>query len=854
MKHPFQRNQGVALVLVLGVLVFVAALVVTLVLVMRVERQSAYYTLQRVSADFMARDGVETARAIIAEATAPGRQWASYPGGILSTEGVFTNAQEYSLTSGQAPLGEIAQADLNRLVRTGDLRTVITGELSEGARFRTSWVYIRKNGERDYSDTPVTTNDANPIIGRFSYWTDDESSRINLNTAWKRIGNTKSSQANPSQVNLLAVPEFTEAMADEIQDQVETSAFNSPEDAYRLTKLRDVLSENRFSTSHYALSPSVKPDGQPKIVLTTKKENLPAPLRAREDVEDYYIHLGGNENEDPGLYTGMNLAATLSQLKKIYHAISNTSFPYSEKKFRDKYSALNRAQIALDIVERVRSAESALPVVFPIRVRFDEAQETFSISGVTGDSNSILIGASRRPMLTEVSVNCGPVTAASMGRLSLTFTLNAEVCIPKSSGITRDDLAGGRISIYCYHPSASYNGPDAKNEANWGPNILITNVNTDARATYSENEDYLFLLVRGNVIVYSTPSDPTHVPFLEKPTKMWTRVTMTPPAGSANNGFGTPFWDVAPATFGSNTDANPHQFMETLIEMDVSPAHSTQVSDPRLNSYRVNWQTGLPSTFGAPNGNWKNSVIANPPQDTDSGGTVSSASFRVPAAKDKPSNRFGIVESAADLGFVPTGTGANVPWRSLRFQPTAKTSQPPDWAILDLFSAPWVPKDHHPAIFTPRDETVAGKVNINTAVELFSADGRTAPLTALFKDLDINPAFTSTEMEQAVRNIADRNYSSGSTAIATECYVSSGELAEVEGLADEGESSERRLAGVVDLATTQSSTFRVYSLGQAITQTPGGELVVDAEKYLVAIMERLPSGRVAIVFQKIIPI
>ena len=55
------------------------------------------------------------------------------------------------------------------------------------------WVYIRKDGtmvrtpdDSEWDDLPAATDNVNPLVGRFAFWADDESTKINYNLAWSR--------------------------------------------------------------------------------------------------------------------------------------------------------------------------------------------------------------------------------------------------------------------------------------------------------------------------------------------------------------------------------------------------------------------------------------------------------------------------------------------------------------------------------------------------------------------------------------------------------------------------------------------------------------------------------------------
>lgn len=844
--HPGQ--QAMSLVIVLSVLVVLSALVVALTIAMRMERQAAHYFVQRSSADLLAREGVESAKAAIREATVGADLlWVTMPGAIYSATNSFAagGGRMVALHSGFASPSDTEAPDLDRLVRSDDSLTLITGSTTQSNPMRVAWVYVRQDGSREYTSTPNTNNKANPIVGRFAYWADDESARLDLNTAWKRSGNTNSVN-HPTKVNLLAIPGLSEAMADTIHEVATNTAFNSPDEARRIPSIAGLVSSNRFSLSHYAFSSTLNPWGNPKIYLTTSSNNLPEEVRTRTDYTNYFLDVRDN-NADPGIYAGMNSAKVLQQLARLQSLLGTNQFPYSTDTFASKYSALTRAQIALDILEYVRSAESTNKVVFPLRVRYDTAAGAFTFSGVTGATDDILVGSSRRPMFTEIAIKGGPLTTNNLTqKLQIAYEVQLEVCIPKSYGLSVADLAGGRIGVSSYYPSVLTNASET-----WGPGIATATIGSDSSIQANEDDKYIYLVVKQSVTKTSQMTNTgasDYGLFTNAPTKFWVRPSMLPPAGALQNGMGQPFWDIAPAA--GYTVAG---YTNYLAEVFVSDTLSSQVSDPRVNKYKASWVPNLPRTFGAKNHNWTASVAADPPQDRE-GGVVSDASFRVPPPSGYPSNSQGVVQSVAELGYIPSGIAANVPWRTLRFQPTPGSSRLPDWVLADVFTAPYFPTNNS-ELYTPRASAVAGRVNLNTRLQPFDTNGRSLPILALFKDATNDSSFSETLVSTAVDNIMSRTYVSGGQNLGgTNGFVSVGELAEIAGLADAGESSERRLQGVLDLATVQGNVFRVYSVGQSLQQTPSGKLVSQAEKMVVAIVERLSDGTLRTLYWRVVPI
>ena len=72
----------------------------------------------------------------------------------------------------------------------------------------------------------------------------------------------------------------------------------------------------------------------------------------------------------------------------------------------------------------------------------------------------------------------------------------------------------------------------------------------------------------------------------------------------------------------------------------------------------------------------------------------------------------------------------------------------------------------------------------------------------------------------------------------TNGYDSPGEVVEIKGVADGGEKSEELVRQIMNLVTTRGKVFSVYTIGQAIKQTPGGKLSVTAQQRAQAMVER----------------
>jgi hypothetical protein len=276
-----------------------------------------------------------------------------------------------------------------------------------------------------------------------------------------------------------------------------------------------------------------------------------------------------------------------------------------------------------------------------------------------------------------------------------------------------------------------------------------------------------------------------------------------------------------------------------------------------------------------------------PPQDTTAAGgngTVTSVGWRMPYPYGAVLNPTGRMDSLAELGYVNTGAvgwtnsggaGANgVPWRTLRLQPEipGASATLPDWAMLDLFALPPASSTsfaYQPYAYTNTSWTngnaVGGRMNINGLLYPFfpsgsifspssanyfnaSPDTRTAPLMALLAGAT-NPMtgdtnYMTTWGPTLATNILAMTLSpQGGRAFDSTngLYAHIGELAEISQMADGGESTEGNLFEPLAQTTVNGNVFTIYTIGQALRQTPSGIIVVNGEKKYQATIERIPS-------------
>jgi len=244
-SNPFvaRSSSGMALVIVLGMLMLVLILVVAFFSSVSVELQSAKRYSSGADARALADSAVSLVISQIQDATAtPQLAWASQPGMIRTYDNTGAMTTAYKLyssgtlrvtgtydPSAEVPAGwasdPVLFTDLNKPVAVGGANhypildpaavaanvsggTALAGALPaiEGCFLDTTnaavatsatqtnpvpmpvqWMYVLESGAlaamNPSTKRVAGATDANPIVGRIAFWTDDETSKININTA-----------------------------------------------------------------------------------------------------------------------------------------------------------------------------------------------------------------------------------------------------------------------------------------------------------------------------------------------------------------------------------------------------------------------------------------------------------------------------------------------------------------------------------------------------------------------------------------------------------------------------------------------------------------------------------------------
>ncbi|MEZ0275782.1 MAG: hypothetical protein ACAH88_12825, partial [Roseimicrobium sp.] len=763
-------------------------------------------------------------------------------------------------------------------------------------------VYVRRDGTLDYAESPDLTLKENPLVGRFAYWTDDESSKINLNTAWKRNptvaggGATNAfSPSHPTSVNLASLAGFNSNMADQLHAKITPNHlytdlasatgggrfFNSPREVRTLGEnFTTVFNAAKFEVTHYNHDPDTTFFNEPRIVLTTQK--MYAKGRPFLDI----LTNPGTDTAlgaDPG--TAGNISATKLNIVLLGDPTANpkklglvdylkrTDWPmvsgdssFQQKYYQTKTSVVRLTQLALNIIDYVRSAESKMALVEPIRgiVQNNKFVCDAHDTTVRGLENTYK-GLTRNLYVTEMGVwvkNTPESGGSHNGRYKHKFFV--EVHLPRGYGVESIDLTNvfdtvtmknEKFYVYNYEVNTTDNTKATGAPQNGG---FYSEANKPLKGAWFRVD--AAHIQRPGVANPQTLKEGEYATLVftayrytaQRPTtiKMRTAIILAEDKTPTNP---TP---PDPATFRLEVspvgDPSKTQDLDYTVDagsVDESLIKSLQSDDPRINTVPKDFSSGghLPNTFGAANSRHQveqrkpadNTIV--PEQDTNLNGSLTDAGMRMPYPKGHAKNPSGVVLSPGELGHIHTGvevtssaTKGGVPWRTLRLQPNKQANTiVPDWAFMDLFTVPIDVPTLARGIFAPHDTTTAGRVNMNSQAQPYGNPGlfptpleRRRPLVALLTGVTKDAAgtqLTTTEAETIASNIYFREQAKddGGQIIGKKygnlgTYDSPGEVVEIEGVADKGEESEAVVRGIANLICARGSVFNVYTIGQSL--------------------------------------
>ncbi len=832
------KRIGSALVITLLFLTLISILVLGFMASMKIEVASANSHLQGTRAEYFAQAGIDIAEARIRTATAVAGTndfWISQPGRILTSLGGTNNIVTNELCSGTASTNAPSDeaADLNALDLDGSGKFQIA---QTNLPMRVRWLYVRQDGT--LTNALPSYNAANPTVGRFAFWADDESARINLNTAWSRTAANTNVASHPSKVNLEVLLSAVDAGA--MRDyRTNSHFFNSSAEAGQVNdNCANSYATNSFGVTHYSHTPDLNMYGQPRIMLTTS-----ATLAGGTNCLDILQSPG----LDPGKISSLDPTKVGNVAHRLYDILTRTTWPVLPgKSFQDKFnpvaapvSSSRVMQLALNIIDYVRGRESPNAVVEPIR-GYSPSQGVFVMGSPPAGQVSVFLGNARGLRMTEFGVWVAP-QPTTPGGVTFQVKFKVKVHLPRHFGLDQLDLSQVRLLTW-----AGVGG---------GLPATADPEHDELPITAGECAGSLLLEAGGSRVITRTRT--VIAGSSTRPFDLSVLLTLSAPGGMVG-----PRLDLVPLRFDAGY-AFYYKVDGVTVAEDMITSRS--VDDPCANKFKNDWRaqgantftTTTPTTLGG-------TPIAGAQQDTDSAGKVSGDGMWMPSPKGTTTsttgqllNPAGVVESVAELGFIHSGMeaayAASVPWRTLRFQPKADGNNSlPDWLLLDMFSVPTVQASY----FDKPGGRLGGRVNLNGEIPSFKDEGGNALFTRpLSVEAVLRGAPTSqtaattldpTSSASLALNLAERPLRLAVTGNAygwTNAYFSRGQMAEIKGVADSGEASEALLRSTVDLFAVRGCVFSVYAIGQAIRQRPDGKIELLGERRFQRMMEKTtPNG------------
>jgi hypothetical protein len=927
--RPHNSN-GVVLIVTLAFIVIVAVLAVGLADTLRTERSAVRTHLERQRATSMAQHGTDIVMSRIRQFTvdppkasgeteddldARTRHWVSQPGRLLIANPNKPGAPklidaEVPLSSGlpdprllarDEDLVDFFPPNLNESLLLDPDTHLITEEVAGGngedgsqesttgtVQMPVRWVYVRQDGtlvrtgnDADWDDLPSTDDKANPLVGRFAFWADDESTKINYNLAWTRdAALNKQPPGHPTRVDLRALRDFKDVSANELHRYVTADDyknigrfFNTPFDARfgASPELLQALNTNRFNLTHYNHEPDTTYYARSRMVLTTQLSNAVLRdkngqitrdkngkvrtrpfldiLKRPNDTSTAYIDPG-----EVGKIDGNKLSAVISILVNNY--LKKNDWPMADRhslqeKYYGTYVGVAReqrlAQLALNIIDYVRSAESRKEVVEPIRGKYINGKFTGDfVDGTIRGAEDTFKGLVRAPHITEMAIWQSETAVAGKGYRVFAF---AEVFLPPEYGIKSLNLEEWQLYYKTFGEQPVVNRSSLSPTASIKSPVFVLEAVGDAAKTIMKPGDY-------RTLVYEVWRNSK----ISEPIPLRTAITLRGGSGMRI--------DVAPIGDPKDYKSTVPQPLNYTVQSSASwnDISSYETADPRVNGVAKDWILSRSvNTLGRENNAWRATVGQSvetagphvPQQDVDRNGKVSAASLRMPYPYGHPNNPTGRVRSSGELGVIHTGIegsslvqSGGTPWRTLRLQPSNQFTVMPDWAFMDLFTPPVDVPVKAAALFAPHGNAAGGRVNMNASPEPFFNSSyklvRIDPLAAVLyksRKSSTNPSLVVTESEARTlaRNIYERRLANNGKAYGSTsfpCYESPGEVTEIKGIADGGEESEELIREIANLITARGNTFAVYSIGQSLQQTPTGRIIVTAEQRQHVLVER----------------
>lgn len=917
----FSKERGIALVVTLAILIIATILVVGFVSSMRTERAAAVSNGNNAAATTVAQSAVDHAIAIldknIPQPVPPGTStsnptnWIVNPGLLTTVQGTNAPVQIPLSSNPSATYTSTNQdAQLNVSLLSGSGYTILPTSDS----MRVAWVSLLK-------DPSTTASSTNQIAARYAFWIDDESSKVNVNTAIGKPANLDFSQltpgiisinsatyplGHPSSINLDVFGSISASnLATAVSQQNGLASIESMKPFVQSGSPDSFINSNKFDLTAYSRAPDFNVFGKSKLYfLRSATGQLGRPMFQFFRDADGPEYFPSEENAK-----GADRHSTYYTAAAISAYLNRNDWPgMPARSFVDKWGGNDAAkreadQVAWNLMSMGSFAAGSFSGNSASSNYFELANATKS--GETGfvsvnkPNNDTVIGtlsgkamlpAYPVPLINEVALQISPQSytiADGTTKYRLLVSLTTELWLPP--GYPTFDFGQAQTTVgltyLWYHVTQAQPGTaDAQQEdAKYVDRLsapddngikklwTINNVGTAAPNSYSQfvtTQTFYVSNKSGFNSGANGSEDFTTTGTISLDFKMRLFALTQQKNGSS---YGTkhscqliPVWDThdpgitaAPTNWDPTPPSNPPRCLappaddpKDYIEFQftLTPpfnsgdtyTRSLEVADPHLGGLAKSWQQ-------APNFNSPATLSAGTLGSINSATTSAGYDTKKLAFVDLSQTALASKHSSTGfLSLVATGMQRGVAGAALKFQPSSSASELPDWLLLDLVAPAVTAVDYSSLSWM---NSTAGVINANSKilpnVGSFSAPVRWRPMQALLENM---PGVSGAANASAIVTNLINHTTSGVDFGATSEYDYPGEVCEISGVADSGntdwdkETIIRNLAGCL---TTKSNVFSVWGVTQTVKKNPGNNDPATGQPRHPGIFESKAAGAAA---------
>jgi len=608
-----QSQRGIALVLTLAVLSVLSLIVIGFLVSMRTEQATARNNGYVVIARQLAQAGVDNAIYLMrTNMPVITRQnyYVTQPGGAVSTLPVLTDLLYPPDASGTDNVD--LNADRAIIPPNGDYASAAVREV------RTGWVNVCTNG--------MTNGFA--LLGRYTYWVDDDASKLNLNSANQR---NSSYAPTPADVDLTGLLGMDTGKATATRSYAANNGFFTTEQWQLVPSVgAGPVSNNAFYVTVYSKDDNITPWGSPRFNL--------------------------NDPSITAIANNLQMVAAIAAITNLLMDASLTNWFGPGQDFRSKYG--NVTQIAANMIDWIDTDS------IPTDASVDWQDQT----------PPAYLGLEATPYLNELRItNSLQVIDVGAGLYEYTFTTTTDVELWNMYGTNYLPAANTEI-LLLNRPSLGVYSGGAPLFTYPLPNTATINTGAGLNAPLT-NTSYTAVSITDTFVTTNAIGDSV----------VMSNVTMTAiyrsPVGRIDYALiplpGRTNTITAPPAFGTNTVGN---------------RQITGCNDPRVKPVSYDWHTSTPTAAGSVGTGANSAidrqvVSTNGASLIASDGAISGSNDSSSHPISPPTRDKGRIDSVGELGYIHTGW----PWRTLCFQAQPPeeltgTNLIPDWIMIDLFS------------------------------------------------------------------------------------------------------------------------------------------------------------------------